>query len=211
MTTFYLSQPQIRAVASLAVAGTRNPITPILGAIQLTVTPSTVTAVATDRYMIAELTFPLGETVHTLPADGVTLVIDSVHLVSLSKDKTGFAFTFDQPEEARERYPITAEGEWFGIVKTFPSLTGNFPSVGRLFAKETPDDLPNGTLLNMALLGRVAKLILPGEKSAAAAAKELWEISCKVTEGHKPAPVQLTRSSGTAAYRVLVQSNMRTR
>lgn len=211
MTTFYLSQPQILAVASLAVAGTREPFTPILGAIQLTVTPSTVTAVATDRYMIAELTFPLGETVHTLPADGVTLLIDSVHLVSMSKDKAGFTFTFDQPEEARESYPITAEGERVGIVKTFPSLSGNFPPVGRLFAEETPDDLPNGTLLNMARLGRVAKLILPGEKSAAAAAKEPWEISYKVAEGHKSAPVQLTRSSGTAAYRVLVQPNMRTR
>ena len=172
MTTFYLSQPQILAVASLAVAGTRDPIPLILNGIQLTVTPSTVTAVATDRYMVAELTFPLGETAHTLPADGVTLVFDSVHLVSMAKDKTGFTFTFDQPEEARESYPITAEGEWFGIVKTFPSLMGNFPPVGRLFSEETPDDLPNGTLLNMALLGRVAKLILPGEKSAAAAAKQ---------------------------------------
>lgn len=211
MTTFYLSQPQILAIASLAVAGTRDPFTPILSAVQLTVTPSTVTAVATDRYMVAELTFPLGETAHTLPADGVTLVIDSVHLVSLSKDKTWFTFTFYQPEEARESYPITAESEWLGIVKTFPSQAGNFPSVGRLFAEETPDDLPNGTLLDMARLGRVAKLILPGEKSAAAAAKEPWEISYKVTDGHKSAPVQLTRSSGTAAYRVLVQPHMRTR
>lgn len=204
LTTFSLTNAQLIAIASLVNAGTRDPYPPILGGIQLTVTPSTVTATATDRYVAAELSFPLGETEHTIPDEGVSIVIDSPNLVALAKEKCGFTFTFTQDEGA---YPITAEGDANGVVRTFPNLAGNFPPVARLFYEDATDDLPNGIVLNLAYLGRLSKLLLPGEKTAAAAGKNPWTMSYR--NSHKHAPVMLTRENGMGSYRALIQPNLK--
>lgn len=208
MTTFNLTNAQLIAIASLANAGTRDSYTPILGGIQLTVTPSKVTATATDRYVVAELSFPLGKTEHTIPDEGIGIVIDSPNLVALAKEKCGFTFTFTQDEGS---YPITAEGDAYGIVRTFPSMAGNFPPAARLFYEDATDDLPNGIVLNLAYLGRLSKLILPGEKSAAAAGKNPWTMSYHNSQSHKHAPVMLTRENGMGSYRALIQPNLKVR
>ena len=210
MTTFHLSAKQLASLATLTHAGSKDKVTPILGAVQITVTPATVTAHATDRYIAAALTFPLGETAHTLPDDGVTLVIDGPDLIALAKDKCGFMLTWDDTADGPAL--ITAEGDAYGARRAFHTVAGNYPPIARLFPDETPDDIPGGVLLNMQLLGRLAKLTLPGERpvDAGKAPYALTYRDPQSTYG-KHGPILATREDRDGAVlRVLTQPSIRT-
>lgn len=216
MTTFYLSAPQLASLAALTNAGRKDAAVPILGTVNLTATPSEVTARATDRYMAAILTFPLGDTAHTLPDDGVTLTIEAADLIALAKEKAGFMLTVGEAE-ANGATLITAEGDAYGVTRTFRTATGNFPPVARLFPDEAPDDLPGGVMLNMGLLARLAKLTLPGEKpvEAARAPYALTYRDPQSKHGNH-APILASREGRAdhdrpaPSLRVLVQPNFRT-
>lgn len=219
MTTFFLSAAQLAALAALTHAGSKDKVTPILGAVQLTVTPATVTATATDRYMAAILTFPLGDTAHTLPDDGVTLTINGADLIALAKEKAGFMLTVDGEPDAHTAAAITAEGDAYGVTRVFHTATGNYPPVARLFPDETPDDLPGGVMLKMSLLGRLAKLTLPGERPVTAADSP-WALTYSAPADSysrgKNGPVlasregRADRDTAAPSLRVLVQPNIRT-
>lgn len=217
MTTFHLSAAHLSALAALTHAGSKDRVTPILGAVQITVTPATVTAHATDRYMAAVLTFPLGETAHTLPDDGVTLVIDGPDLIALAKDKCGFMLTWDETADGPAL--ITAEGDAYGVRRAFHTVAGNYPPIARLFPDETPDDIPGGVLMSMSLLGRLAKLTLPGER-ATDAAKAPYALTYAAPKDSwskgKAAPIlasregRADRDAAAPSLRVLLQPNYRT-
>lgn len=206
MTTFHLSAAHLSALAALTNAGSKDKVTPILGAVQITVTPATVTAHATDRYVAARLTFPLGDTAHTLPDDGVTLVIDGPDLVALAKDKCGFMLTTDDADATL----ITAEGDAYGVRRAFHTVQGSYPPIARLFPDETPDDIPGGMLMSMALLGRIAKLTLPGERPVDAA-KHPYAMTYAAPKDNygRTAPLVATRETAAGSLRVLAMSNYR--
>lgn len=216
MTTFFLSAAQLASLAALTGAGSKDKVTPILATVNLTVTPATVTAAATDRYIAALLTFPLGDTAHTLPDDGVTLTIENADLIVLAKDKCGFMLTLGETAP-NGTTPITAEGDAYGVSRTFSTATGNFPAVARLFPDETPDDLPGGIMLNMAFLGRIAKFTLPGEKPVDAA-RAPFALTYRDPQSTyaKHGPVlasregRADRDTAAPSLRVLIQPNMKT-
>lgn len=206
MTTFYLSAPQLAALATLTHAGSKDTMTPILSAVNITATPATVTALASDRYIAARATFPLGDTAHTLPDDGVTLIVNGFDLTALAKEKVGFMLTVS--DDGRT---VTAEGDAYGVKREFLTATGNFPPIGRLFPDETPDDIPGGVLVSMALLGRLAKLTLPGERPVDAAKAPYALTYRDLDNGNKRrAPILAAREHRGASLAVLVQPNMRT-
>lgn len=204
MTTFYLSPAQLASLAALTNAGSKDTAAPILATVNITATPATVTARATDRYMAAILTFPLGDTAHTLTADGVTLTVNGADLIALAKEKVGFMLTLSD-DGAR----VTAEGDAYGVKREFLTATGNFPPVARLFPDETPDDIPGGVLISMHLLGRIAKLTTPGERPVDAAKAPYALTYAAPQHGGKTAPILATREGDNGSLRVLAMTNYR--
>ena len=198
MTTFYLNAAQIAAIASLHAATppakSDRERTPILTAIHLHITPATVTATATDRYIVAEHSFPLGETAHTLPDDGVTLQIASTDWQTIAKRKHAATFTWD------DSGPVTVEYA-DGGTQPLAQVQGNYPLVARLFS-DNNGDVTQGTALDLAKLARLAKIIpaSPYLKDEAG----VWEFS-QPDGGNNPVTLTRPRLPQGESMRALIQ------
>lgn len=203
MTTAYLPASTLAAIASLSAATSADKSTPILTAIRVTVTPETVTAVATDRYIAARLTTPLGEVAHTVSDAGSTFYLNATDATMLAKLKTGGMFTWN--DETRE---VTAEMDNHARF-TLHAVDGNYPPVERLIPDESADyDIPAGVGLNPATFAKLAKFALPGEKPA-----ELKNAAYrlgieKLTDSHKSGPIVASRGGGGSYLTVLVQPTL---
>ncbi|KDA04630.1 hypothetical protein DC31_05940 [Microbacterium sp. CH12i] len=204
MTSFFLSPAQLSSVASLAAATSRDKAVPILSTVKITASPSTVQAVASDRYVAARLTFSLGDTAHTLPDEGATLLLSAADLAILAKAKAGFMLTFDS-EDDRPAGRVTAESDT-GVAFTFSAPSGNFPPVERLIPDDASDcAIPAGIKVTAALFAKLAKLRLPGE-TAAEGSGAAYSIAYPPTVSqHKQSPLVATRSEGSGDLTVLVQ------
>jgi hypothetical protein len=221
MTTFSLNANQIAAIASIGAAcnsTTDRKITPILGAIHVTVTPERVTAVATDRYIVTELSFPLGDTAHDLPTDGAVHAFQMTDRdwVALAKIVSGpdfkhssefFSFTTD---DAGERPRVRVEYYDGRVLGDFAQVEGRYPAVSRLFADEvyemhgTPAFMPDK-------LTRAMKAWAPEHTTAAQRKGTVWTFAANSasSEGRKLAPVVLTAATGPdTVLRSLVQPNL---
>lgn len=205
MTTFYLSPAQLASLASLAAATSTDKNIPILSVIKITADPSTVKAVASDRYVAARLTFPLGETVHTLSEEGKTLLVSASDLAILAKAKVGFMLTIEDKDDNDPAVRVTAESDT-GIAFTFNAPRGNFPPVERLIpAEEADSDIPAGVKVTAALFAKLAKLRLPGETPAAGSNAPYAIGYPAPTSQHKQSPLVATRGDGVGELTVLVQ------
>ena len=203
MTTAYLPAPTLAAIASLSAATSADKFTPILTAIRVTVTPETVAAVATDRYIAARLTTPLGEVAHTVSDAGSTFYLNATDATMLAKLKAGGMFTWN--DETRE---VTAEMDNHSRF-TLHAVDGNYPSVERLIPSVTAEcDIPAGVGLNPTTFAKLAKFALPGEK-AADLKKAAYRLGMgKLTGSHKSGPIVATRGGGGSYLTVLVQPNL---
>ena len=85
MTTAYMTASTLAAIASLSAATSADKFTPILSVIKVTLTPETVTVVATDRYIAARLTTPLGDVAHTVSDEGSTFYLNATDATMLAK------------------------------------------------------------------------------------------------------------------------------
>lgn len=171
MTTFHLDANQIAAIASLHAATpparTDRDMTPIIAAIMVTVTPATVSAIATDRYMVAALDFPLGETAHTIAAKSpLSFLIPSTEWQRIAKLKSPADFTLSDTDANPD---VTVE--YVGGSITVAQTVGNFPPVQRLIPATT-DSFAADTLLNVALLARMAKFVTPSNAAVSPAKRE---------------------------------------
>lgn len=200
MTTAHLAASTIAAIASLAAATGTDKITPILSVIKITVTPETVTAVATDRYIAARLTTPLGDVAHTTTDTGSTFYLNAADATRLAKLKTSGMFTWD--DETRE---VTAETDNHSRF-TLTALNGNYPPIERIIPNETAEyDIPAGIGFNPTMFGRLAKLALPDE-TPASAKKAAYRLGIERSpESTKSAPIVATRSGGGSYLTVIVQ------
>lgn len=126
MTTFYLSPAQLASVASVGAASSKDKAVPVLATVKLSATPATVTAFATDRYVAAQLSFPLGETAHTLPDEGAEILLSVADLTALAKIREGVMFTFEA-EVGRAAITGTAETTG-GASVPLSAPTGNYPA-----------------------------------------------------------------------------------
>lgn len=134
MTTFALTPTAIRSIATLhhatPVGKAAREATPILTAIHLTVTPERWTAIATDRYIVGEVTGEMGDFVHTLPDEGITLQLASTDMVDLAKrvkrEGTPVQITADSGV-------VTAESAGGLTLASYRTVAGHFPPVARMF------------------------------------------------------------------------------
>ena len=203
MTTAYLLASTLTAIASLSGATSTDKFTPILTAISVTVTPETVTAVATDRYIAARLTTPLCDVAHTVSDAGSTFYLNAADATMLAKLKDGGMLTWN--DETRE---VTAEMD-NGSRFTLRAVNGDYPPVERLIPSDTADhDIPAGVGLNPATFAKLAKFSLPGEK-AAELKKAAYRLGIeKLTDSRKSGPIVATRSYGDSYLTVIVQPNL---
>jgi DNA polymerase-3 subunit beta len=149
------------AVAQVAVAASRDDVTPVITGVQLEVTDNRLSLVATDRYRVAvrEIDWDNGD--NTAP-DGLVALVPARTLQEVGKtfghsSTISVAFT---SKDDRELIAFTADK------KTVTSLLikGSFPPVRRLF----PDSSENYAVINTAeLIEAVRRVSLVLEREAA--------------------------------------------
>lgn len=223
MTTFPLSLNAIESLATLfhATPAKRfaREVSPVLTGISLTVTPAGWTARATDRFSAAEISAPLGNVAHTIPPEGIELLLDSDDVVALAKAAKPrtvrprravalFDLTVSTEDpEARPAVAVTMFGEPVGSVR---QLKGNFPPVERLFPKEE-GVAPTEFALDPVKLARLHKVLTPSLAGSTPASREAMPLKATVSPGEGIRPLELTRFPRTLAegetFRALLMQN----
>lgn len=150
MTTITLTLDSLHQIAALsAFTAPKSTHTPILTGIEISVSDSVLTAIATDRYTAARARF------EHAPNEAVeSVVVPSQLVTDVLKAAKGAA-----------RVHLTIDGDtltfdWGNGRMSGQSVAGNYPPVARLLPKN-PTDLPAGTAFDPTLLARLAKLTKP--------------------------------------------------
>lgn len=219
MTTFTLSPEALKSIATLHNATpadkSARDMTPILGAIKLTITREQWVAVATDRYCVAELNGPMGDYAHTLDeSEPLTVTIESTDLVDVVKrmkrETMPVMVTVDE-EEGTVQFNNNES-----VHVTHRIIAGNFPPVERLFdVGSILAEVPNVALdpTKLARLGKVFPVELIGETASTRNSSPLkleFTIQANPSDTGRPGPMRVTRGS-VAGYRALLQPNILTR
>ena len=148
------------AIAQVAVAASRDDVTPVITGVQLEVSETGVSLVATDRYRVAvrEIEWTAGDGVK----EGLTALVPARTLIEIGKTfgHSGSIAVAITSTDERELIAFQAEK------KTVTSLLikGNFPPVKRLF----PEVVDNYAVINTAeLIEAVRRVSLVLEREAA--------------------------------------------
>jgi DNA polymerase III subunit beta len=148
------------AVSQVAVAASRDDVTPVITGVQLEISENSLSLIATDRYRVAvrEIEWTGGDKA----AEGVTALVPARTLTEIGK-------TFGHSGSISVAITSTDERELIAFQadkKTVTSLLikGNFPPVKRLF----PDVVDNYAVMNTAeLIEAVRRVSLVLEREAA--------------------------------------------
>ena len=148
------------AIAQVAVAASRDDVTPVITGVQLEVTENSLSLVATDRYRVAvrEIEWSGGEAAK----EGLTALVPARTLIEIGKTfgHSGSISVAITNNDERELIAFQADK------KTVTSLLikGNFPPVKRLF----PETVDNYAVINTAeLIEAVRRVSLVLEREAA--------------------------------------------
>jgi len=148
------------AVAQVAVAASRDDVTPVITGVQLEVSKTSLSLVATDRYRVAvrEIEWAAGDSIE----DSVTALVPSRTLTEIGKTfgHSGTISIAITSTDERELIAFQAEK------RTVTSLLikGNFPPVKRLF----PENVDNYAVINTAeLVEATRRVSLVLEREAA--------------------------------------------
>jgi DNA polymerase-3 subunit beta len=149
------------AVAQVAVAASRDDVTPVITGVQLEVTENSLSLVATDRYRVAvrDINWDSGSNSST---DTITALVPARTLQEVGKTfgHSGTISVAITNKDDRELIAFTADK------KTVTSLLikGNFPPVRRLF----PETVDNYAVMNTAdLIEATRRVQLVLEREAA--------------------------------------------
>lgn len=149
------------AVAQVAVAASRDDVTPVITGVQLEVTENSLGLVATDRYRVAvrEIDWDGGS---TASSETITALVPARTLQEVGKTfgHSGTISVSITSKDERELIAFTADK------KTVTSLLikGNFPPVRRLF----PETVENYAVMNTAdLIEATRRVSLVLEREAA--------------------------------------------
>jgi DNA polymerase III subunit beta len=149
------------AVAQVAVAASRDDVTPVITGVQLEVSQNELTLIATDRYRVAVRNVQW-DSGNDASADTITALVPARTLQEVGKTfghSATIAVTVSNTDE-RELIAFSADK------KTVTSLLikGNFPPVKRLF----PESVENYAVMNTAeLIEAVRRVSLVLEREAA--------------------------------------------
>lgn len=149
------------AVSQVAVAASRDDVTPVITGVQLEIAENTLTMVATDRYRVAvrEIDWDSGDTQSGEP---VTALVPARTLQEVGKTfgHSGNIAVAITNTDDREIIAFTADRK----MVTSLLIKGNFPPVRRLF----PDTVENYAVINTAeLIEAVRRVSLVLEREAA--------------------------------------------
>ena len=148
------------AVAQVAVAASRDDVTPVITGVQLEVSSSSLSLVATDRYRVA---------VREIEWNSDDSITDTITALVTARTLTEIGKTFGHSGSISVAITSTDERELIAFQadrKTVTSLLikGNFPPVKRLF----PDTVDNYAVLNTAeLIEATRRVSLVLEREAA--------------------------------------------
>jgi DNA polymerase-3 subunit beta len=148
------------AVAQVAVAASRDDVTPVITGVQLEVSENSLTLVATDRYRVA---------VREVEWDSSDSAVDSVTALVPARTLQEIGKTFGHSGTISVAITSTDDRELIAFSadrKTVTSLLikGNFPPVKRLF----PETVDNYAVINTAeLIEAVRRVSLVLEREAA--------------------------------------------
>lgn len=212
MTTITLSRQQLHAIASLAHCASTDDITPIITAIKLTgISGGNITAIATDRYKIAELSFVVEEVTQDFE-----ILINAKKLLAASKSIKGKASQFNQFMN------ITISGEVGNRTMkldnhetsvTIPELVGNYPPVARLL-DSAYDDIQNRHApinkisLSPKHIADIAKVMPPEFTRAVELNNSAFIFNLSMVEDFdRVAPTLITRKDAPS-FRALLQPNL---
>ena len=148
------------AVAQVAVAASRDDVTPVITGVQLEVSKTSLSLVATDRYRVAvrEIEWTAGDSI----TDSITALVPARTLTEIGK-------TFGHSGTISISITSTDERELIAFQadkRTVTSLLikGNFPPVKRLF----PENVDNYAVINTAeLVEATRRVSLVLEREAA--------------------------------------------
>jgi len=148
------------AIAQVAVAASRDDVTPVITGVQLEVSQDNISLVATDRYRVAvrDIAWNAGES----GFESATALVPAKTLIEVGK-------TFGHSGEISVAITSSDERELIAFQadkKTVTSLLikGNFPPVRRLF----PDTIDNFAVMNTAeLIEAVRRVSLVLERESA--------------------------------------------
>jgi DNA polymerase III subunit beta len=148
------------AVAQVAVAASRDDVTPVITGVQLEVSKTNLSLVATDRYRVAvrEIEWAASDSI----TDSITALVPARTLTEIGK-------TFGHSGTISVAITSTDERELIAFQadkRTVTSLLikGNFPPVKRLF----PDEVDNYAVMNTAeLIEATRRVSLVLEREAA--------------------------------------------
>ena len=148
------------AVAQVAVAASRDDVTPVITGVQLEVSSNSLSLVATDRYRVAvrEIAWDSDESI----TDSITALVPARTLMEIGKTfgHSGSISVAITSTDERELIAFSADR------RTVTSLLikGNFPPVKRLF----PETVDNYAVLNTAeLIEATRRVSLVLEREAA--------------------------------------------
>ena len=148
------------AIAQVAVAASRDDVTPVITGVQLEVSDNSLSLVATDRYRVA---------VREIPWDAGNSGLDSVTALVPARTLIEIGKTFGHSGSLSVAITSTDDRELIAFQadkKTVTSLLikGNFPPVKRLF----PETVDNYAVINTAeLIEAVRRVSLVLEREAA--------------------------------------------
>lgn len=156
----------LHRLAALTVFCGNDPITPILAAVNVSVSEGKVHAVATDRYAAALWTQDAAdehEPAETLaPVAIPAALLKDAHKGATSAKAVTVTISHDSETQ---RVKIS----WNGGAVSGEATPDNYPPVERLFSEKSTDENPPitpGTTINAAQFAKLAKLTRPARKPA---------------------------------------------
>jgi hypothetical protein len=216
MTTIMFTPEEFRSVVSVGVAASTDDVTPIINAVQISVSETgEVTAVATDRYRIARVIF-------TPKMDGAVIGGEdsvTINAKELTKFWSGIKAVAMKSSHIPIVLDITADGdhkkytlEYDGSRVESYAVRGSYPPVEKLMTGYDLDDCAGvpTVALKPSFLGDLAKMYHPRDDNRIKMSDIAWQFRFKVTESSKPGPVYITRGSDIvgATLDYLVQPNL---
>jgi DNA polymerase-3 subunit beta len=148
------------AIAQVAVAASRDDVTPVITGVQLEVSKSSLSLVATDRYRVAvrEIEWSAGESI----TDTVTALVPARTLTEIGKTFGHSATISIAITSTDERELIAFQADKRTVTSLL--IKGNFPPVKRLF----PETVDNYAVINTAeLIEATRRVSLVLEREAA--------------------------------------------
>jgi DNA polymerase III sliding clamp (beta) subunit (PCNA family) len=205
--TLDLRLAELASIASLVVCASSDDVTPTITTVQLTVSDAgVVTAVATDRYQVAELTLPVDVGEQQVGFTGFEVRVTAK---LLKRAATEAKRSIARGVASLRLVRITASEDTVSIGHIYgsfnlsePIVKGAYPPVTKLFPEAT--EAVANVALNPALLASLNTLTLP----AATRGQTFTLVGAARTQfPSKPGPVLFVQEVAGARLRYLIQPN----